>query len=158
MSELDRPIHSDATSTSDNDDHSSSPTLPDVQKSALHELQSSESLGTAAVFHILETLLLPDMCIVEVGGSHNLSDWEEWAQVHRPSPRLSEGDIVLVPLLRSGHWSLLHLDRKKHKASFHNPETGTPDPQSMDIFRAIARIYAKQDPPDWQVEVNIKVN
>ncbi|KAG9868347.1 hypothetical protein KCU77_g296, partial [Aureobasidium melanogenum] len=157
MSELDRPIHSDATRTSDNDDHSSSPTLPDVQKSALHELQSSESLGTAAVFHILETLLLPDICIVEVGGSHNLRDWEEWAQVHRPPPRLSEGDIVLVPLLRSGHWSLLHLDCKKHKASFHNPETGTPDPQSMDIFRAIARIYAKQDPPDWQVEVNIEI-
>jgi hypothetical protein len=27
----------------------------------------------------------------------------------------------------------------------------------MDMFRAIVRIYANQDPSDWQVEVNVKV-
>ena len=64
---------------------------------------------------------------------------------------------MLAPLLQHGHWHLLHLDCKKREASVHNPETGLPDPQSMDIFGAIARIYANQDPSDWQVEVNIKV-
>lgn len=141
----------------DNEDEFSCPQLVEMRKSVLRELQSSGSLGTGAVFHVLETLLLPDVCIVEVGGSHNLSDWEEWAQTHRPPPRSLGGDVMLVPLLRNGQWCLLHLDCKKREASFHNPQTGCPDPQAMDIFRAIVHIYANQDPLDWQVEVNVKV-
>jgi hypothetical protein len=141
----------------DNEDEFSCPQLVEMRKSVLRELQSSGSLGIGAVFHVLETLLLPDVCIVEVGGSHNLSDWEEWTQTHRPPPRPLGGDVMLVPLLRNGQWCLLHLDCKKREAFFHNPETGCPDPQAMDIFKAIVQIYANQDPLDWQVEVNVKV-
>jgi hypothetical protein len=150
-------VRSDGVDISDGHDQDSCSTLVVMRQSVLHELRSSKSLGTGTVFHILETLLLPDICIVEVGGSHNLSDWESWAQNHRPPARSSSGDIMLAPLLRNGQWCLLHLDCKKREAFYHNPGTKHPDPQSMDIFRAIVRTYANQDPSDWQVEVNVKV-
>jgi hypothetical protein len=150
-------VRSDGVGISDGHDQDSCSTLVVMRQSVLHELRSSKSLGIGAVFHILETLLLPDICIVEVGGSHNLSDWGSWAQTHRPPARSSSGDMILAPLLRNGHWCLLHLDCKKREAFYHNPETKDPDPQSMDMFRAILHVYANQDPSDWQVEVNVKV-
>lgn len=40
-------------------------------------MKSDNGLGLTAVFYLLATIKLPGMKIIEVGGTHDIDDWEQ---------------------------------------------------------------------------------
>ncbi|KAH0135601.1 hypothetical protein KCU66_g24, partial [Aureobasidium melanogenum] len=49
----------------------------DLKRRVLDEMKSDNGLGLTAVFYLLATIKLPGMKIIEVGGTHDIDDWEQ---------------------------------------------------------------------------------
>jgi hypothetical protein len=120
------------------------------------ELESDRGLGLEAVFYLLEKLNLPGVCIVEVGGRHDIEDWGKWSSTHQPL-RDDDDDILLVPLLRRGHWYLLHLDRRKQTSFVYHFDVRVQDAQLTTINEAIITTYTNMAPHTWKGPVDTKV-
>jgi hypothetical protein len=128
----------------------------DLKRRVLDEIKSDSGLGLTAVFHLLAIIKLPGVKIIEVGGTHDIDDWEQWTQCHQCQGS-NEEDILLVPLLRRAHWYLLHLDRRKRVILVYNPDRRVTDYQLRDICKAIIDKYTGTSSQTWKEPTDIKV-